>query len=345
MILKTKEFLTLTVEDIKGIHRDITLLLEKKYSIVITHIKEIEDGQNLNFFMEGYYKDNKNNIKLFLKIISKDGYPDIATLYKCYGLLNSIGLNYYNIIHHDTSNGITPYGFIAQEWIEGKVRTSNNDIEPTFNQDMDIPWLRDYANVLKQIHSIKFDYFGDLNGNVKFDSIHEYYDNIEEVVRWSFGNVKDDGIHLKELVEHEIFDEDFLTYVLTSIRKLSQKITPKQSVLIYGDMFQSNIVYYGDEPRIIDWDECRANWWVYEIARTTYYADSPTLATKFIEYYQPEESMEEIDIGIRIEHVKQHLRRLCIMCMNREKDHELMVKVESMKFNIIDRLENKYLSR
>ncbi|WBW96429.1 aminoglycoside phosphotransferase family protein [Oceanirhabdus sp. W0125-5] len=346
MIYKTKEFISPTMDEMKEIHRRICDLLKKEYEIEITDIREIEDGQNLNYLMYGYQNDRDRKIKLFLKIISKDGYPDIETLNKAYELLKSNGFKYYNIIHHDTSSHIAPYGFIVQEWVEGEVRVSNGDfnIKEAENQvDNDILWLRDYANVLKRVHSIKLEHFGDIKGDVKFENINDYYDNIDEVIRWSFGNVIDGGIILDDLVEKEILDEKFLRYVLEKVSCLGRKISSKDSILIYGDMFPSNIIYKGDEPRIIDWDECRANWWVYEIARTTYYIESRELTMKFIEYYKPEDSLEEIDIGIRIEHVKQHLRRLCIMCMNREKDQQLMDKIEKLKEKIIDRLENRFL--
>ncbi len=347
LIFKTKEFINPKRDEMKEVHRKIYELLKKEYEIEIKHIREIEDGQNLNYLMDGYKLNENLSVRLFLKIISKDGYPDVETLNRCYELLKVNGFEYYNIIHHDTSSQITPYGFIVQEWIDGEVRVVNSDFNieegETLEKDEEILWLRDYAHILKQVHSIKINYFGDIKGIVKFDNIHEYYDNIDEVIQWSFGNVKDGGILLSDLVKHEILDREFLRYVLDKISYLGRKIGEKQSVLIYGDMFPSNIIYKGDEPRIIDWDECRANWWVYEIARTTYYFESRELAMKFIEYYNPEDSLEEIDIGIRIEHVNQHLRRLCIMCMNKEKDQQLIEKVEYFKEKIINRLENRYL--
>lgn len=343
VIYKTKKFITPTVDEMKKLHSKISELLKKEYGIEITNIREIEEGQNLNYSMDGYDASRNEKVRLFLKIISKDGYPDVESLKKCYVLLNSIGFKYYNIIHHDTSDLIAPYGFIIQKWIDGEVRVSNSDTNLQVEENEEIPWLRDYAHVLKKVHSIKLDHFGDIRGIVKFDSIHEYYENMDEVIRWSFGNVRDEGIVLSDLVDHGILDGEFLKYVLKRISLLGKKIGPKESVLIYGDMFPSNIIYENDEPRIIDWDECRANWWVYEIARTTYYIENKYIAMKFIEYYNSNESIEEIDIGIRIEHVKQHLRRLCIMCMNREKDHELMDKAENIKNSIIDRLENRFL--
>ncbi|MCM1989036.1 aminoglycoside phosphotransferase family protein [Oceanirhabdus seepicola] len=347
MIFQTKEFINPTGDEMKKIHKKISELLKNEYRIEIKNIKEIEDGQNLNYLLEGYEHSGERNIRLFLKIMSKAGYPDVGTLSTCYELLKSNGFPYYNMVHYDTSSLIAPYGFIVQEWIDGEVRVSNSDfyIEEgqSLGEDEDIPWLRDYAHVLKKIHSIKIDHFGDIKGLVKFDNIHEYYDNIDEVIRWSFGNVKDEGIVLSDLVEHEILDGDFLRYVLEKVSDLGRKIGAKESVLIYGDMFPSNIIYKDDEPRIIDWDECRANWWVYEIARTSYYIENRDFAMKFIEYYDSQDSLEEIDIGIRIEHVKQHLRKLCIMCMNREKDQQLMEKVENFKDKIIDRLENRFL--
>jgi len=347
VIFQTKKFINPTGDEMKEIHRKISELLKKEYKIEIKKIKEIEDGQNLNYVMDGFKTNENINIRLFLKVISKDGYPDVETLNRAYELLKSKGFQYYNIIYHDTSSEIAPYGFIVQEWIDGEVRVSNSDcyIEEgkCLGEDEEIPWLRDYAGVLKKIHSIKLDHFGDIKGDVKFYNIHEYYDNIDEVIRWSFGNVKHGGIMLNDLVEHEIIDGKFLRYVLEKISELGRKVGPKQSLLIYGDMFPSNIIYKGDEPRIIDWDECRANWWVYEIARTTYYIENRDFAMKFIEYYIPEESIEEIDIGIRIEHVKQHLRKLCITCMNRDKNQQLMENIENFKDKIIDRLENRFL--
>lgn len=347
VIFETKQFVVPTEDEMGKILKGVSELLNKDYEIEITDIQEIEDGQNLNYFIEGYEvskSTSKNeNVRLFLKIISKDGYPDVGTLNRCYELLNLEGFEYYNIIYYDTSSIIAPYGFIVQKWIDGDVRISNNNRSLKFKENEEIPWLKDYAQVLKKVHSIKFNYFGDIKGIVKFDTIHEYYENMDEVIRWSFGDVKDGGIILSDLVDHEVLDEEFLKYVLKGISHLGRQIPHKESVLIYGDMFPSNIIYKDDEPKIIDWDECRANWWVYEIARTTYYIESTYVAEKFIEYYRPHESIEEIDIGIRIEHIKQHLRKLCIMCMNRNKDKQLMEKVENIKKSIIERLENNFL--
>lgn len=341
MIIKTKEFLTPTEKEIEDILLEIKELLRDEYNINVSEVKEIEEGQNLNYYLEGYKGDKNERIKLFLKIISKDGYPNVTDLSKAYELLNSKGLKYYNIIHKDKSSDITPYGFIIQEWIDGDIRVFNKDIE--YEEDDEIQWLRDFAKVLKEIHTIKLAHFGDLSGKIRFNSIKDYYNNIDEVIRWSFGNVRKDGIIVRDLVDKGVLELEFLEYVFEGINNLGSKIFNKESVLIYGDMFPSNIIYKDDEPRIIDWDECRANWWVYEIARTTFYIDDKYIAMKFIEYYNPDDSLDEIDIGIRIEHIKQQLRKLCIMCMNREKDNQLMDKVEEMKKFIINRLENKFL--
>ncbi|MBS4539355.1 aminoglycoside phosphotransferase family protein [Clostridium sp. D2Q-11] len=341
IILKIKKFLTPTEDEMRKILLKIEELLKCKYEIEVKGILEIEDGQNLNYFIEGNEVNSDKNIKLFLKIISKDGYPNVEDLSKCYELLKSRGFKYYNIIHHDITSDIAPYGFIIQEWIDGDVRISNDDID--YEENDEILWLRDFAEVLKEVHRIRFDHFGDIRGIVKFDNLQEYYRNIDEVIRWSFGNVKDEGIILSDLVDKGILEKEFLEYALEGISKLAEKVSTKKSVLIYGDMFPSNIIYKEDEPRIIDWDECRANWWVYEIARTTYYIDDKYIAMKFIEYYDPEDHLDQIDIGIRIEHIKQHLRKLCILCMNQEKDIQLMEQVREMKKFIVNRLENTFL--
>ncbi|WP_202710485.1 aminoglycoside phosphotransferase family protein [Sporosalibacterium faouarense] len=344
MIFKVKEFINPSVDEKKIITEEIKNILIDEYEMLITEVKEIEDGQNLNYFMRGFLINKKEEIKLLVKILLKSGYPDVVTLNKCYELLNSAGFNYYKIIHSDESNKIAPYGFIIQKWIDGEVKIFNEEVSLKMDPKEEISWIKDYALLLKQIHSIKLNYFGDIKGQNKFSSIHEYYENIDEVIRWSFGNVKDGGVKVNELVNHEVLEEEFLKYVSNKINDLCKGIKgPKESVLIYGDMFPSNIVYEGDEPRIIDWDECRANWWVYEIARTTYYIEDKYIGMKFIEYYKPNESIEEIDIGIRIEHVKQHLRKLCIMCMNSDKNQDLMDKVEGIKEKIINRLESSFL--
>ena len=340
MIYEVKNFFNPTKEQINKILQEITELLKINVGVDINEIKKIEEGQNLNFALSGFDLRNNMGVKFLLKIISKKGYPNIEELVKCYELLNS---RFHTIIYHDSSSLIAPYGFVVQKWIDGEIQLSNKDIGHKYDENEDIRWLKDFVKPLKKVHSVKFDYFGSINGSLNFSSIHEYYNNIDEVVRWSFGKIKDEGIILNELVRHKVLDDNFLKYVLSNVKRLAENIGVKESVLIYGDMFPSNLIYQDNEPIIIDWDECRANWWVYEIARTTFYVDSNHIARKFIEYYNPTDPLEEIDIGIRIEHVKQHLRKICILCMNREKDLELMKQVTTIKNKIINRIKAPFL--
>ena len=110
-----------------------------------------------------------------------------------------------------------------------------------------------------------------------------------------------------------------------------------QPILIHGDMLPTNLIYAPDGNLAIDWDECRANWWVYEVARTLYYYpdDQPEILNRFLAAYGDDScSMRDIKICIRLEQVRQHLRVMCIGAFNMQSREDVLGRVQKIEAKI-----------
>ena len=108
-------------------------------------------------------------------------------------------------------------------------------------------------------------------------------------------------------------------------------------------MLPANIIYSKNKPVIIDWDETKSNWWVYELARTLYYIHSIPLAEKFLAYYDHSDTLKEIDLGIRIEHIKQDLRQIYFAVFSSRSHSEIQDKVNTIKSKIVNKLSKPIL--
>ncbi|MCK5050615.1 MAG: phosphotransferase [Candidatus Cloacimonetes bacterium] len=317
---------------------EITTRFESIISETVVTITRLSEGQNLNFLI-----NSKQSKKYFLKIISNKGYPNIKSLTKCYQLLKNIGMTYYKIIDSDSSDTITPYGFLIQSWIEGK--TAEEYFQTSFEDMCKKPdkqdWIVHYAQILKKIHKIDLNYFGDLDHKVKFGSLRDYYLNLDIVVSNSFGEAIIENTSLWNLCKKGIIAKEFLSDVFKEIENLTTDLfINKKPVLIYGDMLPTNLIYSQNKPKLIDWDETKSNWWVYELARTLYYIDSMDLAEKFLNHYSFSDSHKEIDIGIRIEHIKQDLRQIYFAVINSKSSSEITQKVNKIVKRIEQSISN-----
>lgn len=307
----------------------------------ISSISKLSEGQNLNYLMQC-----DNSQKHLLKLISNKGYPCINSIARCYDLLNSIGLSQYKIIDFDITNNFAPYGFLIQNWIDGK---SADDYFQTSFEDMCYKpdkqdWIVDYAKILNEIHKIKLDYFGDLEQKVKFTSLRDYYLNLDQIVSTSFGEILLEQTTIWDLCNKGVVARNFVIDVFKEIKNLTtDRFINKKPVLIYGDMLPANIIYSKNKPVIIDWDETKSNWWVYELARTLYYIHSIPLAEKFLAYYDHSDTLKEIDLGIRIEHIKQDLRQIYFAVFISRSHSEIQDKVNTIKSKIVNKLSKPIL--
>jgi len=279
--------------------------VEHAFGLPISGWTSVSNGQNLTYQL---FVDGKPHPRYLLKIPKRRGYPSVANLRVCYDLLQQAGLGDYRIVYHSAGSEIVPYGFFVQPWLEGQA------LDPDAGNEGDPFWLVDFIAVLRQVHTIQMPGFGYLADGPQYASLQDYFVHMDEVVDHSFGQVLEVGASIWELDRQGITSPGFLERTFAAVREQAQRIqSPVTPVLIHGDMLPGNLLYTAQGPMLFDWDESRAGWWVYEIARTLYYLPFADLLTFFLDRYDTgAASYEEIRLGIRLEHVRQDLRYVCI---------------------------------
>lgn len=273
-------------------------------------------------------------LRYLVKIPIRKGYPSVSNLRICYDLLRQAGLGDYRIVYEDSTSAIVPYGFFVQPWLEGQA------LDPDVGNTGDPFWLEDFAAVLRQVHAIQLSGFGYLADGPQYPLLQDYFDHMDEVIDHSFGDVLEAGASIWDLDRLGITSPGFLQETFDTVREYARHIQcPVTPVLLHGDMLPGNLLHTTQGPMLLDWDESRAGWWVYEIARTLYYLPFDDLLTFFLAHYDPGVcSLKEIRLGIRLEHVRQALRYICISTFNVTNQAEAQAKVRYYEEEIRARL-------
>ena len=164
---------------------------------IISAITRLNTGQNPSYqiFVAG-----SSEPTYFLKIIARKGYPSLPALIECSERLRTIGLHLSDLVCWADGVGIVPYGFLVQPWFAGG--TIPDEIE-TFD------WLTDFAHFLRGAR-IKMPYFGYLGNGPRYPSLLAYYEQMDEVIDHSFGQVFLQPFSIWQLQEAELTSPGFL---------------------------------------------------------------------------------------------------------------------------------------
>ncbi len=308
--------------------------VEQALGLPISGWASVKGGQNPAYQL---FLDGKPHPRYLLKIPIRRGYPSVANLRVCYDLLRQAGLGDYRIVYHSAGNEIVPYGFFVQPWLDGQA------LDPDAGNDGDPFWLADFIALLRQVHAIQIPGFGYLADGPQYASLQDYFVHMDEVVDHSFGQVLEAGASIWDLDRQGITSPGFLERTFAAVREQVQRIQcPVTPVLIHGDMLPSNLLYTAQGPMLLDWDESCASWWVYEIARTLYYLPFNELLSFFLDRYDTGvSSYKEIRTGIRLEHVRQDLRYVCISTFNVADREVAQAKVRGYEEKIMALLDIK----
>lgn len=285
--------------------QQITAEIGQALGLTISTWREVGDGQNLSYQL---FVQAEEIPRFVLKIPIRSGYPSVATLRACYELLRDAGWGNNEIAYADESDAIMPYGFIVQPWLPGEALQWSSRFETDFR------WVVDFLALLKQVHEITLPGFGYLAHGPQYPSIFDYFCHMDEVIDNSFGNGFGVDSSIWDLERMGVTSDGFLTATFRAIQEMAATIEADvKPVLVHGDMLPGNLLYTPQGPTLIDWDESRAGWWLYDVARTLYYCPYDGLLDYCLDHYPSSAlSRHDIMIGIHLEHVRQALRELCI---------------------------------
>ncbi|ERJ11953.1 aminoglycoside phosphotransferase family protein [Haloplasma contractile] len=335
-LFKVEPKYVLTKEHEEDVLNQIITIANEEESMHITNYERIITGQNIIYKLIS----KKTNCSYQLKIIARKGYPCIETLNACYEYLEMININKPKIIYYDTKDYIVPYGYIIQSWIEGEVY-SHKDKDDT-------EWIVDFASHLRDVHKIKLNGFGYLGKGPVYPTLKEYFYNMDQIVDHSFGEIFKDYYSIWDLQKYELISDGFLETTFANVKYLANqiKIDP-EPILLHGDMLPNNLIQTENGTALIDWDESKSGWWVYEIARTLFYIDNKKEHLKsFLKAYNDTQTpLLDIYNGIRLEHIRQLLRKLFMSAFtfNTTNLAEIRLRIRYIELKINELLDSPLL--
>ena len=300
----------------------------------VNGVDAVGRGQNLNYRLTTTHQKYP---QLLLRICTRKGYPALETLQACYVYLQQIGMKDISIVYATADDSYVPYGFFVQPWVVGKCGA---DVHK--DPEHETKWLDDFLSVLQKVHSIHLPMFGYIGAGPQYPDIQTYFDHMDVVVDKSFGQVVSADFSIWALDDLGITSPSFLFATFDAVSEKARRIiSPVQSVLVHGDMFPANLIYAEKGPVLIDWDEARANWWVYDLARTLFYYPNQKLFEYALTCYQDcTTSLEEIRTGIQLEHVRQYLRQMCLTVFGADDIDYTKRQVKQIEMKIAHTLKN-----
>ncbi|MCP3943402.1 MAG: phosphotransferase [Desulfobacteraceae bacterium] len=250
-------------------------------------------------------------------------------------MLDTQNILHPNLLMTDESSNVCPYGFLIQSWTPGidAFEHNNENLEP-------INWLEDIYELVKKAHQIKLPYWGSLANGLRFNSFQDYYSNILDVVSSSFGKILNDNYSLLNFEELGIVKKGSFKTIVSQIIDTADSIKSNfDSVLVHGDSIPTNSIYNMEQKSLIDWDESRAIWWVYDIARLSFYIDPNKTIPMFLSYYNSDASTNDIYSAIKLEHSRQLLRQIFLIGFRPISKNEASNQCNKLLNAIKDRLD------
>lgn len=228
-------------------------------------IKSIEDDLHLNIisvekFESGEvsftFKIKLSDNKLFAKVFRFDNFvSDKEKLFWIEKQLSLKNIRFAKTLLLKSNSKHFPYGYMVQEFIEGITGFQAIMDEKISFED----FLSKYIVLLKQVHTIPTEGFGDLkNGRGEYNTFSEYKQALYKETYQKLKNLPD----LKENIHHAVLQE---------VEKLTQFNAQVKPCLLHGDPGTDNAIMKNNgEIILIDWDNAKSSSWIDEYAGMTF---------------------------------------------------------------------------
>jgi Ser/Thr protein kinase RdoA (MazF antagonist) len=223
-------------------------------------------GQNLNFRARG-------ERPLLLKVRRQRGYPALDVIRESSKLLEAAGVRHPALVASGAEGDVTPYGWLALEWIEG---------EPG---SRDAPgWLERLLEVLEPVHAIRPGFFGALDGGPRHATWSEQIADFRSWVAHGFAGALKRPAELAELERAGWVTAGFAAELECWLETEAARVeSGPGAVLLHGDPFPENVIRTAHGSVLLDWDEARAGGWPWEASRLAHWLEDPDLVVRFAE--------------------------------------------------------------
>lgn len=188
------------------------------------------------------------------------------------------------LVHIENNEDLIGYKFIIYRFVDGVVLWS---VWRDLPQEERIPIIKELASIVKDIHSVEYDWFGEIED---IDSITKYPTFIEAILEW-IQELKEKISEQKSLPMDLV--EKAQKFVQKNIDNIKYKPKP---TLVHNDIHQANIIVKKNEQgiykiqAIVDWEwacsTCALDdiFWIKDMVLT----DKELEKTFFLEYFQGE---------------------------------------------------------
>lgn len=213
---------------------------------------------------------------------------------------NSLKVPVPEIIHIENNDELIGYRFIIYRFVDGIVLWS---VWRDLSKEEQIRLVKELASIVKEIHSVKYDWFGEIE-DIEEVSRHSSYK--ESTLNW-IQELKD-SINKKKSLPMDLL-EKAQKFIQNNIDKVTYKPVP---TLVHNDIHQANVVVKKNDQgnykiqAIVDWEwACSANllddlFWIKDTVLT----DKELESTFFLEYFQGErDNLDDFVIDRKISNI------------------------------------------
>ncbi len=312
--------------------KNIQGFLTERLDPRIHHVAPIHQGMNTNFAV---YLKGQEEPTFQLKILTHRGYPSLEKIRCCQQYLEQMNVMVPDVVMAHDDTAMVPNGFIVQRWLHG---TSAEGLEVE-------EWVPRFVHELQQVHSKPLPFFGTIEPGPRYASIQQYYRSLDEVIAQSFGATLSQPMTLWDLQEEGWVTPGIISETMDRVQGLASNLGPWTSHFCHGDMSAANLLLTGQGSAVLDWDESRSHVWPSELARTLFFYDNQRIAEVFVEHYKSVDGfLDEAEVIMTLEHVRQLLRYLCMNSFNQTDRQMVRDKNRFVEQRIRDRWQRRYLT-
>jgi len=243
---------------------------------------------------------------------------------------DSLNVPVPELIHIENKEKLIGYKFIIYRFVEGEVLWN---IWQNMPQEERIPIIKELACIVRDIHSVEYDGFGEIEDIESVSRIASYKESIFSWIQELKEKIIEQEALPLELVEKaEKFIQD-------NIDNISYKPKP---TLVHNDIHQANIVVKKDKQgtykiqAIVDWEwACSTNllddlFWIKDMVLETKELES----TFYLEYFQGErDNIDDFVVDRKISNICLALDSAAYIWPNHPPTDE---EVEEVKQSILE---------
>ena len=212
-------------------------------------------------------------------------------------LANNPNIPAPQVIYTENSEKILGYRFIIISYVEGE---NLWNIWRNLSQEEIIPIARELGKIVKEIHSIKYDFFGEIED---IESAERYYDYKDKIL-------KQLEEYVKIILERKVLPEELVVkvqkYILANIDEM---YVPAKACLLHNDIHQGNLIVKKDAQGIykiqalLDWEWACADNPIEDIIyiEENVLQDPEVKQAFYSEYYQGEhKNLDAFAVDIKL---------------------------------------------